>query len=58
MNFLIKFGNIIKVKGGFIMVCCKDNNSGKKAVYLVCFIVLMLVACCLWLAEYGRCSED
>ena len=35
---------------------CK-NHSAKKAVYLVLGLVLVLVACCIWLAEYGRSEE-
>jgi len=39
--------------------CNSDNSAStaKKAVWVVCGFVLMLVAACLWLAEYGR-SEN
>ena len=33
---------------------CKDR---KKALCIALGVIIVLVACCLWLAEYGR-SED
>jgi len=36
---------------------CKCHRSTKKAVCLMFGFILVIVACCLWLAEYGRVED-